>query len=387
VGSAAEFAGAVAALADSGGTVVLAPRSYGDLVVPPRSARPLRIVGTPGARIRRLLLDRTRQVSLEDVIVSPAGGDAWVHAEGSSGIVLDGVLVTAGGTPFQASVELTGSSGVTIRNSVFTHCGDRSPAWSNCLLLGLASHVLVEDSWFHDCLGCDFVHGRWSKDLRLVRNRFERALPCRIGRVRCGHQDLVELFSGDGLLVERNRFGVYRIGGAQLYLTNSIDHVTIENNVFLGMDRLVPGYRARVGLIVGSRGFVRVPHYVKVVNNTILTGARRADGYEGSIRMSSMYGAVPRAERPLLANNVIGVLEVPGHVCSEALESVSNVVLRGKSCSASDQVGDAALDAAGRPTTDSTLLVDRADARYAPAADVTGKPRDGAPDIGAYEFR
>jgi hypothetical protein len=387
VASASEFSAAVASLTATGGTVVLAAGTYADLVVPPRSAVPLRIVGSPGARIQRLLLDRTQQVSVEHVIVSPAGGDAWVHAESSRAIVLDGIVVSAGGTRFQAAVELTGSDGVTITHSVFTHCGDRSPAWSNCVLLGGASHVLVEDSWFHDCLGCDFVHGRWNRDLRLVRNRFERTLPCRIGRVRCGHQDLVELFSGDELVVERNHFGVYRIGGAQLYLTNSIDHVTIENNVFLGTDRLVPGYHARVGLIVGSRGFTRVPHYVRIVNNTILTGARRVDGYEGSIRMSSMYGAVSPAERPLLANNVIGVLEVPGHVCSEVLESSSNVVLRGRSCSPSDQVGEAALDGTGRPTADSTLLVDRADRRYAPSVDLTGKPRGAAPDIGAYELR
>ena len=296
--------------------------------------------------------------------------------------------MTARGSRWSAGVDIPDSTWVTVQQSEFSHCGDRSPNWVNCLRVqDQASHVLVDHDWFHDCLGCDFVHGRWNRDLRLVRNRFERALPCRIGRVRCGHQDLVELFSGDGLVVERNRFGVYRIGGAQLYLTNSIDHVTIENNVFLGTDRLVPGYRARVGLIVGSRGFVRVPHYVKVVNNTILTGARRADGYEGSIRMSSMYGAVPRAERPLLANNVIGVLEVPGHVCSELLQAASNVVLKGQACSVSDQVGDAALGPGGRPTSASTVLVDRADRRYAPRVDVTGGPRDAMPDIGAFELR
>ena len=61
-----------------------------------------------------------------------------------------------------------------------------------------------------------------------------RALPCAIGRVRCGHQDLIELFAGRWLRFEANRFGIYRMGGAQLYLTSAVDHVRITNNVFVG---------------------------------------------------------------------------------------------------------------------------------------------------------
>ena len=45
-------------------------------------------------------------------------------------------------------------------------------------------------------------------------NHFDRTLPCRgMTRYRCGHQDLVQLFAGRRLTVERNRFGVYRDGG------------------------------------------------------------------------------------------------------------------------------------------------------------------------------
>ena len=381
------FAAAAAALRGSGGTIVLRPGSYDELVVGPRSSRRLRIVGSRGVRVQRILLDRTQYVSLERLRVSPLEGDGGVDVRASSHVELDRVLVTAAGTPFRVGVTLPNSTDVVIRRSVFTHCGDRSPAWANCLLLSWVKHLTVEDSWFHDCYGCDFVHGRWALDLRLLRNRFERALPCRIGRVRCGHQDLVEVFAGNGLTVIGNHFGVYEVGGAQLYLTNAIDHVRVENNVFIGSDPLVPGYRSRVAMIIGSRGFLRVPHDVVVVNNTILTGAPRNDGYAGSIRMSSMYGAVPRRERPVLANNIIGLLEVPQHVCAEAQASIANVVLAGTGCSSSDRVGDPRLDVDGRPTAASTLVIDRGSRRYAPAIDVTGRPRGREPDIGAYEFR
>ena len=386
VASEAQFAAAVSMLRESGGTIVLRPSVYRELVIPPRSGRRLRVAGAPGARVGRILLDHTRRVTLSRLTVAPVGEDAWIHAEESAEIALHHVRVTAAGTRYAASVMLPRSRDVRIWRSEFTHCGDRAPAFVNCIALRRVAHLTIEESRFHDCLGCDFVHGRFGRGLTLRGNRFERALPCRMDRVRCGHQDLVELFAGRGLVVEGNHFGVYRIGGAQLYLTNRVDRVRIRNNLFVGTDPRVPGYRARVALIVGSRGYRRVPHGVQIVNNTILTGATRVDGYAGSIRMSSWYGAVARRKRPILANNVIGLLRDPRHVCSEVRASVANVVLRGQPCSRSDRVGAANVDARGRPTAASRLLVDRGSRRYAPATDITGRRRDGRPDIGAFEY-
>ena len=133
-----------------------------------------------------------------------------------------------------------------------------------------------------------------------------------MNRYRCGHQDLVQLFGGRRLRVEGNRFGVYREGGAQLYMTNAVDYALVVNNVFVGIDRRVPGYHARMGVVIGAKRSKRLPHYARIVNNTILTGARRRDGYAGSIRMSSRYGRVPRWMRPVVANNVLGLLERRG---------------------------------------------------------------------------
>ena len=383
---------AVSKLARSGGTIRLLPNFYRTLVVPPRSGRPLRIIGTPGVRIERVLFDRTKNVSLARVRISPRTQHAVVEVNGSKHVRLDDLVVTAQGTSLSASVTAWASRYVTISRSTFRHCGDRSVEWSNCLMLFRRTHhVTVEDNWFHDCYGCDFIHGRFGSHLTVRRNRFERALPCRfslLGRARCGHQDLVQLFAGKWLRVERNHFGVYKYGGAQLSLTGPVDHVSIANNVFVGTDPRVPGYQARMALVIGVRGSDRLPRFVEVVNNSILTGFKRIDGYAGSLRMSRAYryGGYSRRERPLIANNVIGLLQTWGRVCLGARGSVSNVVVRGHACSPSDVKGSANLDRRGRPTARSRLLIDTANPSHAPSHDMTGRRRGRAPDIGAHEY-
>lgn len=311
-----QFAAAAAALADSGGRIVLLPHLYrGELIVSSRPVRPLEIVGRPGVRVSGILLEGARRVSLGGFTLAPVGADAAIDVVASDHLDLHDLVVTAEGTHRSASISLDDSRNVAIRDSEFTHCGDFSPAWVDCV--------------------------------RLKR---------------------------------------------------SSDRVSVVNNVFLASDRVVPGYRPRVDLIVGSSGrrnwchSVRgasacIPRDVRVVGNTILTGARRTDGYLGSIRMSSRYGGLAHGDRPILANNVIGVLDAPGYVCSEARVSVSNVVLRGHACSRSDRVGPAHLDGHGRPTAASTLLIDRATRCYAPTVDFTGHSRGARPDIGAFEYR
>ena len=384
----AQFAAAERTLAGSGGTIALAPGFYRRLVIGRRSGRPLRVVGRPGVRVGGVLFDRTQRVSFGRVRIGPIGGDAIVEVRASRHVVLYDLVVSAQRTRWRASVLIPDSRYVTVRNSDFSHCGDRSREFSNCLQLYRWSHdVVVEGNRFHDCFGCDFLHGRFGTDLTIRDNRFDRALPCRgMSNYRCGHNDLVQLFAGRRLRVVRNRFGVYRAGGAQLYLTNAVDYATIMNNVFVGTDPRVPGYRARMGVVIGSNASRRMPYYARIVNNTILTGHRRKDGYSGSLRMSSRYGSVERWKRPIVANNVIALLETPARVCNGAARFVSNLVIRGRACSTTDPVGPLDLDGRGRPRADSPV-VDSANEHYAPTTDATGRRRDGPPDIGAWEYR
>jgi hypothetical protein len=388
VRDAGEFAAAVSALRNEGGTIKLLRNDYErELVVRARPRHRLRIIGRPGVRVQSLLLDHAQRVSVAHLTIAPVTEDAWIKVYHSRDIEIHDVLVTAARTRYRATVHVPDSSHVVIRRSEFRHCGDRSELFSNCLhVQQRARHVSVINSWFHDCRGCDFIHGRFGVSLTLRGNRFERSLPCTMDRDRCGHQDLVQLSSGRGLLVARNAFGIYKRGAAQLYLAAGVDHVTIVNNVFRGTDPRVPGYRARVALIVGSRGQARVPLGVRIVNNTILAGARRIDGYAGSIRMSGVYRRLQRRKRPLLANNVIGLVEDPHHVCSVARAAVANVVLRGIACRGTNRAVRVPLDAKGEPTSASDALIDRASRQYAPKVDFTGRRRGPKPDIGAYEY-
>jgi hypothetical protein len=383
---------AVKRLAKSGGTIRLRRGFYRQLVVRTRSSRPLRIVGTRGVRIERVLFDRTRNVSLSRVTITPRRRNAIVEVWDSKHIGLHGLVVTAHGTDFSATLALHRSRHVTIQRGNFSHCGDRAREFPFCLMLfRRTSQILVERNWFHDCYGCDFIHGRFGSNLTIRNNRFERALPCRfrlLGRHRCGHQDLVALFAGTGLRVEGNHFGVYKYGGAQLYLTGPVDHVSIANNLFVGTDPRVPGYRSRMAILVGVKGSKRLPRFVEVVNNTILTGFKRIDGYEGSLRISRAYryGGYSRRERPLIANNVIALLRTYGRVCFGTRGSLSNVIVRGHRCSRSDRVGRPWLDREARPTKRSRLLIGKATRQFAPLHDMTGRRRAGTPDIGAFEF-
>jgi hypothetical protein len=101
--------------------------------------------------------------------------------------------------------------------------------------------------------------------------------------------------------------------------------------------------------------------------------------------MSSAYGGIRRWKRPIVANNVIALLETSWRVCGASQRFLRNVVMVGQNCAAADYAGPVDLDAAGRPIADSAVI-DLADRRYAPPIDVTGRRRDAQPDIGAYEY-
>jgi hypothetical protein len=388
VGNPKAFERAAAALRHRSGTIVLRPGSYASLVLGPRSGGVLRVVGAGDVRVGRFLLWRTRRVSIGGLRIGPVAGDARLELEGATDVDLHDLVVSARGSSFGASIFIAYAHHVRIRRSVFAHCADRSRDFSNCITLNRgARNVVIEGNWFHDCHGCDFVHGRFGSWLTIRRNRFDRALPCHhMSRYRCGHNDLVQLFAGQWLRVEANRFGVYRAGGAQLYLTDDVDHATIVNNLFAGTDPSLPGYRARVAIVIGANESKRLPYYAKIVNNTILTGYRRRDGYAGSIRMSSKYGGIRLWKRPIVANNVIALLGTAWRVCGASQRFIANVVVRGTNCAADGYAGSDDLDATGRPRSDS-VVIGAANRHYAPPVDITGRPRDAQPDIGAYEWR
>jgi len=347
VHSPAEFQSAVAATQSTGGRIVLLPGRYAAPLVVSGNG-PSQIIGRPGAIVQELQLYGARHVSVGPLRISPLNGDALLNVSKSLNVKLHGLKVSAQGTRFSAHVEIPDSTWVFVQHSQFSHCGDRSPSWVNCLWLrARARHVTVEHSWFHDCRGCDFVHGQVASHLTIRSSRFERALPCRADRInwpllranlgsfasqRCSHQDLVQLSGGKNLLVADNHFGVYKHGAAQLFLTGAIRRAVIARNVFAATDARVPGWRSRVGVIVGGIGGAALPRLVRVEYNKIFAGARRRDGYAASLSVSPAYlWRVRRVERPLIAHNVIGLLETPLNLCIGS-RMVDNTILRGKEC-------------------------------------------------------
>ena len=110
-----QFEAAVSALRDSGGTIVLGAHDYGELVVGARGPRPLRIVGTRGTRVQRLLFDHAQQVSAGGFTIAPQAQDAWIEVDASAHVDLHDLLLTAQGTTHTASVVVPDSRDVTIR--------------------------------------------------------------------------------------------------------------------------------------------------------------------------------------------------------------------------------------------------------------------------------
>ncbi len=387
VASGRAFQKAVADFRQTGGRIVLLPGDYRrPLAVGPRSNSLLDIVGTDGARVQSLRIARSRDVIVRGLVVRPLTGDARAMVKRSRRIVFRGDTFTAKGTEFKVGLRLDHSRGVVVRSSTFSHCGDHTPKWSTCLLPRWARDVRIVRNWFHDCRGCDFIGGRIGPNGVIRENRFDRALACKTGWVKCAHQDLIELFNADGLVVSRNVFGVSQGGGAQLNLATADDDVRVVDNLFLRDDPRAPGIVPRVGILLGTRSSPRIPLRAVVVNNTILAGAPKGRHAESSIVLGPGYPSMLRRNRPLIANNVIGWLMDPSLVCGLVRDSLKNVVVNGTACGATDVVGDPLLDSDGRPTAGSVLVIDQADPALAPAADIDGAARVGPPDIGAYEF-
>ncbi len=323
----------------TGGTIVLLPHRYtSTLAVGPRGTAVLRIVGSSRTPVQSLMLDHTQSVTVRGLTVRPMGHNGGVLALQSRRLVFRDLNFTARGTPYKVSLDLNHSDHVLVRDNEFSHCGDNTPEWSMCLYPRYASSLIVQHNLFHDCWGCDFIHGRAGSFFTVRGNRFMRALKCKQQWVKCGHSDLIELFGANHMTVTRNVFGVNQVGGAQLYMTNAVDHVRVIDNLFWRTDPKAPGVVPRVGVLVGGRITPRIPHDVVIEDNTILSGKPLPDQdcypkcpnhAASSIVLSIRYSTLPMAERPVIANNVIGRLLAPGLVCPLARISVGKRRRRG----------------------------------------------------------
>jgi hypothetical protein len=138
--------------------------------------------------------------------------------------------------------------------------------------------------------------------------------------------------------------------------------------------------------MIGAAVSPHLPHHVEILNNTVLSGWETPGHAAMSIVVNPRYLGLRRANRPLVANNVLARGRDGYLLCAGVRRSIRNVTAQGGPCSGSDSVGAPHLDAVGAPTGASELLIDRADPALAPPYDLTGRPRGAHPDIGAYEY-
>lgn len=380
---------AVKKLRTSGGVIVLRAGRYRTLSVGPRSARWLTVRARPGVTVNYLGLNRTRAVRVVGVRVKPGSRGSLLNVISSRNVKLDRIRVTAADSSLFSRMVVAGSRYVTISRSEFARCGENREA---CLSTGWgawrSSNLRILDSSFHDCYGCDFIRGHIGQSLTIRGSTFDRAVPGPCGTAwECNHQDAVQISGGDGILIEMNRFGLTAIGAGQLYISGQVNGLTIRNNVFLGTDPAFPDWIGWAAVVLGHHrdDEEHVPLRAVIVNNTILTGSPRPDGWTNSVFATPSYANVPLADRPVLANNVLGIVGTPERLCPLLNLSSRNVVREGTACSETDALADPGLDDAGYPLEGSPSI-DQADPSWATSLDIRGVLRDDAPDIGAFEY-
>jgi hypothetical protein len=356
------------ALALPGDVIQLAPGAYGTVTIAGRGgpAADITLAGEPGATIAGMSITASTRLVITGLTVAPAGATAYVNVASSNGVTFSNLSLDGGAGGLGAAIWLAPDAlGVVIRDSTFLHCA------SPMCIRASSPDVLIEHNVFDELDDSDAVHGFGGGVIR--NNRMDHALPAGNGN----HNDFIQIGNGGPWTIDGNWFGV-RTGGAASIWIDSIDNgvihdVLIQNNVLTGH------YAGQdVGIFVAGddRKVALLPSNVRVLNNTVTSGLLN------SLRFGAAYATIPVDQRPFVANNVGDRLR---GMC-DRIRSEDNVFADGEACSASDVIGNAALDPTGAPTAASNLLLGRADPLVAPATDYFGCPRSGAPDIGAIEL-
>jgi hypothetical protein len=367
VASATELATALA-VALPGDVIELAPGAYGTVTIAARGGpqADLTLAGDPGATVSGMNITASTRIVVSGLSVEPAGATAYVNVDTTNGVTFSNLHLDGGAGGPGTAIWLTPDDvGVVIRDSTFLHC-----ATPMCIRAS-SPGVLIEHNVFDELDDSDAVHGFGSGVIRY--NHMDHALPAGDGN----HNDFIQIGDGGPWTIDANWFGV-RTGGAASIWVDSINKgvihdVLIQNNVLTGH---YVGQDAGIFVAGDDRQVALLPANVRILNNTVTTGLLN------SLRFGANYANLPVEQRPLVANNVGDRLrDMCGRIRSEY-----NVFADGEACSATDVIGNAALNDAGAPTAASALLLGRGDPLVAPPADYFGCPRAGAPDIGAIQF-
>jgi hypothetical protein len=361
-------------LVRAGDTIRLADGEYAPLTVEQLHFSPsVTIVGGRGAHLEEIIFSEAAGFVLDGVTVTPPGAaQALVHIRKDSfditiqNVLVDGRVESAGAT---INTEAS-TSRVTIRDSELTNCGRAH----KCINPNAADLEILDNN-FHDCFSCSFVQG-FTGGVTITGNTFDRAVPGECRSRSCPHNDLIAIFGGGPWKIVGNRLGTIGLAAAQIYVQpifgGTVRDVRIASNLFAGQ----AGVAVRVG--IGDRSRLGPPRDVEIVNNTVLSGLNNT-----AVWLNEPWRKIAPNKRPLIANNVF-MLQRGAH-CPRG-RFVSNLAAAGAACQGIE-IGPPNLDPDGLPTDRSTLVIDRAEPRYAPPTDFFGRGRFGPPDRGAFEYR
>ena len=368
VTTAAELSAALASAAP-GDVIQLAPGAYGSVAISGRGGpgADLTLTGEPGASISGMTVTGSQRIVLNTLTVAPAASRALISVASSSNVSFRALHLDGGAGGAGVAMDFAASAtGVAVTDSTFLHCS--SPY---CIRTS-SPDVLIQHNLFDSLDDTDAVHGFGGGVIR--GNHMDHALPHGNGN----HNDFIQIGAGGPWTIDANWFGVRTGGAASIWLDpingGLIHDAVISNNVVTGHQ---PGQY--VGIFVGGDGTSAdlLPRNITVINNTVISGL------SNSLRFGQAYATLPVDQRPLVMNNTGERLV---SMC-DRIRSGHNVFAAGQACSATDVIGNPALDANGAPTAASALLINHADPGAAPATDFFGYTRSvGAPDIGAIEF-
>ena len=334
---------------------------------------PIRLVGRPSTVLTGITVQDSRRIVVSGLRIRPAGQPAIVDVSDSRDVTFRNVRFLGVNEDLGVSLRLDPDDrNITVADSEFAHC---QHALACVLVRGRG--VTIDNVRFHDVRDADVVRG--AADHVVIRDSdLHDALP---GTHGDNHNDLIQILGGGPWTIERCSFGVRANGAAQVYVdprpgpAGPVHDVHVVSSVFTGSNE---DMFFAVNVRKPASSSIPLATGVKFVNNTIVSANIAA------IVLAREYADLPRGQRPLIENNILGRQKETHPLCDVA-RTVTNVIGSGEGCRG-DRIGDPRLDGAGRPTAASAQLLAGGTANGAPDTDRSGRERAFPPAIGAYEL-
>jgi hypothetical protein len=359
-------------VAVSGGTIRIpngriAPLQLRDLT----PSAPIRLVGGPKTVLTDLSIESSRRIVVSGLRIRPVNEPAVVDVSDSRDVTFREVRFLGVHEDLGVALQLDPDDrNITVADSEFARCQH-----ALACVLARGRGLTIDNVRFHDVRDADIVRGA-ADDVVIRDSDLHDALP---GTHADNHNDLIQILGGGPWTIERCHFGARANGAAQVYVdprpgpSGPVHDVRVSSSVFTGSN-------AEMFFAINVRkpasSSIPLATGVAFVNNTIVSANIAA------IVLADEYADVPKSQRPLVGNNILGRQK---RALCDVARTFTNVVVSGSGCRG-DRDGDPHLDAAGRPTAASAAMLSGGTANGAPETDRSGAKRASPPAIGAYEL-